>query len=194
EPGLRLSYAVFVFATIGGFVFRITVQSMLPLFAGSQLGFTATQVGILFSISGIIITAMILPAGFLLDKLGRKWATVPSMLLPGIAFLLIPFSETFLQLTVLIAVVGVSNGLSLGSLATSTYDVVPVHARGRLQALRRSVAEIGGVGAPLFGGVLANPTIQACRSCCTRPYCCWPDSCWRSWRRRRWSRSPQTRT
>jgi MFS family permease len=44
----------------------------------------------------------------------------------------------------------------LGSLATSTYDVVPASARGRLQALRRTVAEIGGVGAPLFGGILAD--------------------------------------
>ena len=51
---------------------------------------------------------------------------------------------------------GIANGLSLGSLATSTYDVVPAHARGRLQAARRTVAEIGGVAAPLFGGYLAD--------------------------------------
>ncbi|HUC97123.1 MAG TPA: MFS transporter, partial [Candidatus Polarisedimenticolaceae bacterium] len=47
-------------------------------------------------------------------------------------------------------------GLSLGSLATSTFDVIPVNARGRLQALRRTIAELGGVGAPLLGGVLAD--------------------------------------
>jgi MFS family permease len=51
---------------------------------------------------------------------------------------------------------GVANGLSLGSLATSTYDVVPAHARGRLQAARRTLAEIGGVSAPLIGGYLAD--------------------------------------
>jgi MFS family permease len=49
-----------------------------------------------------------------------------------------------------------ANGLSLGSLATSTYDVVPPAARGRLQAARRTVAELGGVGAPLLGGYLAD--------------------------------------
>jgi hypothetical protein len=36
-------------------------------------------------------------------------------------------------------------GLSLGSLATSTYDVVAAHARGRLEARRRTVAELGAV-------------------------------------------------
>jgi MFS family permease len=52
--------------------------------------------------------------------------------------------------------VGVAQGLSLGSLATSTYDVVPAHARGRLQALRRTIAELGSSAAPLLGGYLAN--------------------------------------
>jgi len=41
-------------------------------------------------------------------------------------------------------------------LATSTYDVVPAHARGRLQALRRTIAELGSGVAPLIGGYVAN--------------------------------------
>lgn len=88
--------------------------------------------------------------------MGRKWATVPSTGIPALAFLFIPFSDTFLQLAVLVSLLGVANGLSLGSLATSTYDVVPPNARGRLQAARRTVAEIGAVCAPLLGGILAN--------------------------------------
>jgi MFS family permease len=99
---------------------------------------------------------MILPAGFVIDKIGRKWATVPSTGIPALAFLLIPFSDSFLQLAVLLSFLGVSNGLSLGSLATSTYDVVPAKARGRLQAARRTIAELGGVAAPLLGGILAD--------------------------------------
>ena len=59
-------------------------------------------------------------------------------------------------MAVLLSFLGVANGLSLGSLATSTFDVVPAHARGRLQAARRTLAEIGGVSAPLIGGYLAD--------------------------------------
>ena len=110
----------------------------------------------LFTISGIAVFAMILPAGYVIDKVGRKWATVPSTGIPAIAFLLIPFAESFFQLAVLIAFLGVANGMSLGSVATSTFDVVPASARGRLQAARRTLAEIGGVGAPLLGGILAD--------------------------------------
>ena len=156
EPGLRLSYWVFVLATFAGFTFRITLQSVLPLYADAELGLTSTEIGFLFSVSGGVVFAMILPAGFVLDKLGRKWATVPSTFLPGVAFLLMPFVDTYAQLVALVAVMAVCNGLSLGSLAASTYDVLPNHVRGRLQAFRRTVAEIGGVGAPLLGGVLLN--------------------------------------
>jgi MFS family permease len=74
----------------------------------------------------------------------------------ALAFLLIPFSGSFFQLAVLLSFLGIANGLSLGSLATSTYDVVPPSARGRLQAARRTIAEIGGMSAPLLGGFLAD--------------------------------------
>jgi MFS family permease len=156
NPELRPTYIVLVFATFTSMIHRVTTQSMLPLYATSQLGLTPKEVGLLFTISGISVFAMILPAGFVIDKVGRKWATVPSTGIPALAFLFIPFSETFFQLAILVAFLGVSNGLSLGSLATSTYDVVPASARGRLQALRRTIAEVGGVGAPLLGGFLAD--------------------------------------
>jgi MFS family permease len=156
QPELRSTYAVLVFATFTSFVHRITTQSILPLYASSELNLAPKEVGLLFTISGFAVFIMILPAGFIIDKIGRKWATVPSTGIPALAFLFIPFSVTFWQLAILLSFLGISNGLSLGSLATSTYDVVPASARGRLQAARRTIAEIGGVGAPLLGGFLAD--------------------------------------
>jgi MFS family permease len=117
---------------------------------------TPKEIGLLFTISGLSVFIMILPAGFIIDKVGRKWAAVPSTGIPALAFLLIPFSQSFLHIAILLSFLGMANGLSLGSLATSTYDVVPPAARGRLQAARRTVAELGGVGAPLLGGYLAD--------------------------------------
>ena len=156
HPQLRSTYLVLVLATFAAQSQRILVQSMLPLYAGSYLNFSPTQVGLLFSISGVFVFAMILPAGFVMDKVGRKWATVPSTGIPALVLLAIPFTGSFPQLALLVSLAGLSNGLSLGSLATSTYDVVPAHARGRLQAVRRTVAVVGGVAAPLLGGYLAD--------------------------------------
>lgn len=156
DPDLRMTYAMVVFATFTSFIHRVTTQSMLPLLATSKLGLSPKEVGMLFTISGFSVFIMILPAGFVIDKVGRKWATVPSTGIPALAFLFIPFAQNFFQLAVLISFLGIANGLSLGSLATSTYDVVPASARGRLQAARRTIAEIGGVGAPMVGGLLAD--------------------------------------
>jgi MFS family permease len=156
QPRLRSTYLVLVLATLAAQSQRNLLQGMLPVYVGSYLNFTPSQIGLLFTISGVFVFAMILPAGIIIDRVGRKWATVPSTGIPAIAFLLIPFTDSFAPLAVLVAFTGLSNGLSLGSIATSTYDVVPAHARGRLQAVRRTVAEVGGACAPLLGGYLAN--------------------------------------
>jgi MFS family permease len=162
DPKLRPTYMVIVLATFTSFAHRVTTQSIVPIFASSTLSMSPKDIGMLFTISGLSVFIMILPAGFVIDKIGRKWATVPSTGIPAIAFLLIPLSDSFAHLAVLLCFLGIANGLSLGSLATSTYDVVPPSARGRLQAARRTIAEIGAVGAPLLGGYLAdrfNPAV-----------------------------------
>ncbi|NIO08364.1 MAG: MFS transporter [Deltaproteobacteria bacterium] len=137
-------------------LYRTTLHSMLPLYVGTELGFSTTQIGTLFGITGVCVIVMIIPAGIITDKLGRKFATVPSTALPAIAFAAYPFSDSMLQLSILSALLGMSNGLSLGSVATSTYDVIPRKSRGQLQGLRRTIGDIGGIIGPLVGGVIAN--------------------------------------
>jgi len=156
RPELRPTYCAITFATLVNQSQRVIVHSMLALYAGYYLQLPPTQVGMLFTISGIIVFVMIIPAGFLMDRVGRKWCTVPSTGIPGLLFLLIPMTNSFTQLAILAGITGITQGLSLGSLATSTYDVVPAHARGRLQALRRTIAELGSSVAPMIGGTLAN--------------------------------------
>lgn len=156
QPTLRPTYCALVFATLANQSQRVIVQSMLPLYAAYYMHLSPTQVGMLFTISGLIVFVMIIPAGFLMDRVGRKWCTVPSTGIPALVFLLIPVTQSFLHLAILTGIAGLAQGLSLGSLATSTYDVVPAHVRGRLQALRRTIAELGSGVAPLIGGYAAN--------------------------------------
>ena len=155
-PEYRLTYGVLVFVTAVMMLYRTVLQSMLPLFAGVYLGYSPTQVGLLFTTNGIFVLIMVVPAGFITDKVGRKWATVPSTAMPGVAFLALAFANGYPALLAVSAVLGVARGLSLGSVATSTYDVIPESGRGRLQALRRTLSEVGGVPGPVMGGLLAN--------------------------------------
>jgi MFS family permease len=156
RPDLRSTYIALCLATLASQSQRIIVQSMLPLYASAYLHLSPTEIGMLFTISGVIVFAMIIPAGLVMDRVGRKWCTVPSTGIPALVFVLIPMTNNFTQLATLVGLAGLAQGLSLGSVATSTYDVVPTHVRGRLQAVRRTVAELGSGLAPLFGGYLAN--------------------------------------
>ena len=153
-PEHRATYAVLVFATTIMLLYRTVLQSMLPLFAGVYLGYSPTQVGLLFTVSGIFVLIWVLPAGFITDKVGRKWASVPSTAVPGVAFLALTFVNGYPALLVFAAVIGMAQGLSLGTMATSTYDVIPENGRGRLQALRRTLSEVGGISGPIMGGLL----------------------------------------
>lgn len=154
-PEHRATYAVLVFATTVMFFYRTVLQSMLPVYA-AYLGYSAIQVGFLFSIPGIFVLILVVPAGFVSDKVGRKWASVPSTAIPGLAFLALPFADGFPALLVISSVIGMAQGLSLGTMATSTYDVIPESGRGRLQALRRTLSEVGGVSGPVMGGLVAT--------------------------------------
>ena len=100
--------------------------------------------------------SLLLSAVWPLACSGDMYASVPSTALPGIAFLAIPFAATMPQLLGIMVLIGLAQGMSLGSLATSTYDVIPEEARGRLQGLRRTVGESGAVMGPLVGGWLAD--------------------------------------
>ena len=156
DPYYRRTYLVLVFATFCMMLYRTTLASMLPLYVGTHLGYSTTQVGTLFGVAGIFVLIMIIPAGIITDTIGRKAASVPSTALPALAFAAFPFVEGMLPLALLAALIGAANGLSLGSVATSTYDIIPESKRGHFQGLRRTIGEIGGVTGPMLGGFIAN--------------------------------------
>ena len=155
-PGYRATFVILLMATFAAMLRTSALNSMLPLYVGTHLDFSTAQVGTLFGIVGFVNMAMIAPAGFVSDKLGRKVATVPAAALTAIAFAAYPLATTMLSLSIVSGITGLAGGFALGSMTTSTYDIVPESGRAQLQALRRTVGELGALGGPLAGGVIAN--------------------------------------
>ncbi len=155
-PGMRVTYMVIVFGTFTAMMRTTLRLAILPLFVVTQLGFGATSVGLLFAIIGVVEFLMIAPTGIISDKAGRKAVVVPSALIALAAFSLYPLSSTVLALALVSGIGAIGTGLALGSMSTYTYDVVPEHARGRLQTLRRSLAELGGITGPGIGGLIVD--------------------------------------
>ena len=156
DPFFRLTFMVLLFATISAMMRNTTFQTMLPLYAGLYRGLSVTKVGSLFALKGLIDIAMIVPVGFISDKLGRKAATVPSALLGGVAFVCFYLSDSMMGFVISTTILGISTGLALGSMTTSTYDIIPQTGRAQFQALRRTVGEVGALAGPLLSLPIAN--------------------------------------
>ena len=156
DPYFRLTYVVLFLVTFGVTARSQVTNSMLPLYTQEQIGYSPATTGFLFMILGISTFAAIGPGGIISDKLGRKWAAAPSALLAAAGFLLLALVEGLVGLGVAMGLLGLGSGAAMGSMTTYTLDIVPAHARGQLQALRRTMAEVGGlVGAPVSGVVAA---------------------------------------
>ncbi len=156
EPHFRGTFVVLIYNSFVAFMRSSLLSSMIPLYVGVQLGYSPIEIGTLFTVMGVVNFLMIVPTGVISDKYGRKAVVVPSGLFATVAFLGFPLSSHMALLALGVALMGVSNGLGLGTMATYTYDIIPVHARGRLQAIRRTLGETGGVIGPIFAGVIAD--------------------------------------
>ena len=156
EPYYRMTFLILIFATFAMMVRGTVMNSMLPLYVGTDLGYSATRIGSLFGVVGLINAAMIVPAGFISDKIARKAATVPAAALTGASFLIFFLADGLPLLYVASAVYGLGVGLSSGSLTTSTFDLAPEGGMARFQSLRRFSAEIGMLAGPPSAGLIAN--------------------------------------
>src|SRR3954454_11988818 len=155
-PGFLTTFQVVMFATFCAMLRSTAVQSLLPVYVVSDLGYSATDVGYLFGVTGLVQLLMIVPTGLISDKIGRKAAVVPAALLAAVAFVGYALSDGWTGLVLSSIALGLCSGLAIGSMTSFTYDIVTPDARGSAQAFRRSVGELGSFSGPTIGGLLAG--------------------------------------
>jgi len=130
--------------------------SAVPLFANSELGFDALQIGLLMSASSVGQLAILAPGGALLDRIGRRpviiWSTVATA--ASIALLAV-VTEAWM-----LVAVAVLFGAALGCLGigpwTVLVDVVEPRLRGTAAGIQRTVLDLGKVVGPIAVGALID--------------------------------------
>lgn len=137
---------------------------ILPLW-GISLGLDAQTIALVVGISGAIDFALFYASGQVMDRFGRLWASVPSMLLMGGGFLALAFTHdgdlAVLWFGMLAAVVGVGNGLSSGILMTLGADTAPQHDPAPYLGSWRTLCDAGGASTPLLvSGVAAVASLS----------------------------------
>ncbi|MGV8968436.1 MAG: MFS transporter [Cellulomonas sp.] len=142
-----------VFATLGFAVFavgavRASRQVVLPLWS-EHLGFSPATTSLIFGISGAVDMLLFYPAGKVMDRRGRLWAAIPSMLILGGAIFALPFTTTLAGVTAAAMVMGLGNGIGSGILMTLGADVAPPAVRSQFLGIWRLFSDAGSAAGPL---------------------------------------------
>lgn len=131
-------------------------RSLIPLFAADMLGLDVQQIGLILALSSAVDTVMFYPAGYIMDRFGRKFASVPSFLIQGIGMALVPLSGGFGSLLFATIILGFGNGIGSGTMLTLGSDLAPKEAMGEFLGIWRLIGDTGQSGAPMVVGGVAD--------------------------------------
>ena len=133
-------------------------ELIVPLYGATVLGLDVAAVGVILTVSAAIDMSLFGIAGLLQDRMGRKWASVPSMIILGTGMAMVPLTAGYASLLAAAAIMGLGNGLGSGTMMTLGSDLAPRDAMGEFLGLWRLIGDGGNTGGPLVVGAVADLT------------------------------------
>ncbi len=121
--------------------------ALIPLFAES-IGLSAAQTSLVVGIAGAVDMLLFYPAGGVMDRYGRMWVALPSMVVLAVGMVLLPFAHSFGTLTAAAVVLGLGNGIGAGLVMTLGADASPADARAQFLGGWRLMADLGNAAGP----------------------------------------------
>jgi MFS family permease len=156
---IRGHYKVLLSAGVGQ-LFAQMIRSgrniVVPLYGADVLGLDIQGVALVMSITSAVDALMFFPAGYIMDRFGRKYAYVSCFLIQSIGMGLIPFTWNFGSLLVATSLIGFGNGLGSGTMMTLGADLAPREAMGEFLGVWRLIGDGGALGGPLLVGGIAD--------------------------------------
>ena len=128
---------------------RATRQVIIPLWA-EAVGIGPAATSLIFGISAGVDLLMFYPGGAVMDRFGRAWVAVPSMIIMGLGLILLPLTGTALGITAVACVLGFGNGISAGIVLTLGADTSPEVGRAQYLGGWRLCADLGNTLGPLL--------------------------------------------
>lgn len=150
-----------MFATLGVAVMfvgavRQTSNTALPLWA-AHIGLGASVTSYIYGLAGLLDALLFYPAGKMMDKYGRMWVAVPSMIILGGSILLIPLTTGVWSMAIVALIMGFGNSIGAGMIMTISADMAPHTHRAQFLATCRLFGDTGSAGGPLvvagFAGI-----------------------------------------
>jgi MFS family permease len=144
---------------------RASRQAVIPLWA-ENIGLDAAVTSLIYGLAGAVDMLVFYPAGKVMDRKGRSWVAVPSMLIMGTALLLTPLTHGAGTLLMASLLIGFGNGIGAGLIMTLGADHSPVAGRAHFLGLWRLISDLGSTAGPaVLSGVTALLSLAAGVAC-----------------------------
>ena len=127
---------------------RACRQVIIPLWA-AEIGLDAATAVLIFGLSGAIDMLIFYPAGKVMDTKGRLAVAIPSMLVMGAAFAIVPLTSGFTSLLCAALILGFGNGIGSGLVMTLGADASPKVDRAKFLGVWRLLSDCGASSGPL---------------------------------------------
>jgi MFS family permease len=140
---------------------RASRQVVIPLW-GDYLGLDPAVTSVIFGLSGAVDMLLFYPAGWAMDRFGRNWVVVSSMLVLGLSHVLLPLAASAAGLVAVAMLMGFGNGIGSGIIMTIGADVSPAASRAVFLGAWRLCGDAGnGVGPLLLSAVTVLASLGA---------------------------------
>ena len=129
---------------------------IIPLYGKDVVGLTTQNVRFVETISSAVDMSMFPVAGFMMDRFGRRFATVPGIFIFATGMMLMPFTHTFTPLLLAAVLMRFGNGIASGTMMTLGADLAPNEGTGEFLGLWRLTGDFGGSAGPIVVGNIAD--------------------------------------
>ena len=127
---------------------RAARQTVVPLWA-DHVGLSATATSLIFGVANAVDMSLFYPSGHVMDRLGRLWVAIPSMVLLGAGMMALPLSRDVVTLGVAAIVMSIGNGTGSGIMMTLAADAAPRDDRTVFLSIFRLLGDAGNAVGPL---------------------------------------------
>ncbi len=129
------------------------IDAVLALYTAERLGFSSAHVGLVFTYIGLLIMAMQVAAGKLINRFGETRLIPAGLFLSGTGFFLLQFADSWVYLLLPLAVFVAGNALVFPSVSSLITKRV-TGKRGAVLGLDGSFKSAGQMVGPLLAGFL----------------------------------------
>ncbi len=133
---------------------RASRDAILPLWS-SLAGLHPAQTSLIYGLSSGVDMLLFYFGGSLMDRFGRRWVTLPAMLIMGACYALLPLTHTFGTILAVAIALGLGNGISSGVVMTLGSDNAPRVGLSRFLAGWRLTSGLGQASGPIVISAIA---------------------------------------